>query len=119
MGLIRTVSSVNWLLLLSTPESTKTATSDFNNLESDTWKITLSVTRSTETSNEALIVLINEGHTTISWYVGGDSLVVFLELDSNTLSDSRIWLLSLDGNLLNDNSSSVRSLLEWFLPFGA
>ena len=119
VGCIRThVSSVNWLLLLSAPESKKSATSDLNNLESDSWNITLGVTRSTETSNEALVVLLNEGHTTISWDVGGDSLVVLLKLNSNALSNTGVRLLGLYGNLFNDDSSGVRSILEWLLPLG-
>ena len=110
------VSSVNRLLLLSHPESLEAATCHFNNLKSDSWNITLSVSRSTETGNEDLVVLVNEGHTTISWNVSGDSLVILLQLNSNTLSHGGVWLLGLDCDLLNNNSGSVGSLGEWLLP---
>ena len=105
-----------WLILLSQPKGEKTASSDFNDLESYTGQITLGVSRSTETSNKDLIVLIDEGHTTISWDVGGDSLVVLLKLDSNALSNSGVRLLSLNSNLLDDNTGGVGSINEWFLP---
>ena len=104
------------LLLLSLPESSEATSSDFNNLKSDSWKITHSVTRSTETGNEDFVVLINERHTSILWDVGCDSLVVLLKLDSNALSNSRVWLLSFNCDLLDDNSGSVGSLGERLLP---
>ena len=109
--------SLLWLILLSHPEGTETTSSDFNDLESYTGQITLSVSRSTETGNKDLIVLIDEGHTTISWNVGGDSLVVLLELDSNALSDSGVRLLSLNSNLLDNNTGGMGSIGERFLPF--
>ena len=108
--------SLLWLILLSHPEGTETTSSDFNDLESYTGQITFSVSRSTETGNKDLIVLIDEGHTTISWDVGGDSLVVLLKLDSNALSNSGVRLLSLNSNLLDDNTGGVGSINEWFLP---
>ena len=111
--------SIDWFLGLSHPESHHTLSSAFDDLESDTGKITLSVSRSTETSDEDLVVLIDETHTTISWDVGGDSLVVLLELNSDTLSTGRVRLLSLDGDLLNNNTGSVGGLLERFLPLGS
>ena len=110
--------SMSWLFDFSQPEGKKGATGSLDNLETHTRKITLSVTGSTETSDKTLVVLINEGHTTISWDVGGNSLVVLLKLDSHALSNSGVWLLSLNGNLLDNNTSGVRCLLEWFLPLG-
>ena len=107
------------LLLLSHPESTETTPGDFNNLKSDSWKITDSVPRSTETGDEDLIVLINEGHTSILWNVSGDSLVVLLKLDSDALSDGGVWLLSFNSNLLDNNSSCVGGLGERLLPLGS
>ena len=108
--------SIDWFLGLSHPESHHTLSSAFDDLESDTGKITLGVSRSTETGNKDLIVLIDEGHTTISWDVGGDSLVVLLELDSNALSDSGVRLLSLNSNLLDNNTGGMGSIGERFLP---
>ena len=108
-----------WLFLLSRPKGEKTATGNLDNLESNTGKISLGMSRSTETGNEDLVVFINEGHTSISWDVGSDSLVVFLELNSDALSDGGVWLLGLDGDLLDDDTGSVGSLTEWLLPLGS
>ena len=76
------------------------------------------MTRSTETGNEHFIVLITETHTTISGDVACNSLVVFLELNSDTLTDGRVRLLGLNTNLLDNNASGVRGALEGFLPGG-
>ena len=108
-----------WLFLLSRPKREKTASGNLDNLESNTGKISLGMSRSTETGNENLVVFINEGHTSISWDVGSDSLVVFLELNSDALSDGGVWLLGLDGDLLDDDSGSVGSLTERLLPLGS
>ena len=108
-----------WLFLLSRPKREKTATGNLDNLESNTGKISLGMSRSTETGNEDLVVFINEGHTSISWDVGSDSLVVFLELNSDALSDGGVWLLGLDGDLLDDDTGSVGSLTERLLPLGS
>ena len=104
------------LVLLTSPKGEEAATRDLDDLETNTGKITLSVSGTTETSNEDLVVLIDEGHATIPRYIGSDSLVVFLELDSHTLSDGRVGLLGLDGNLLDNDTSGVRSAGEWLLP---
>ena len=108
-----------WLFLLSRPKREKTASGNLDNLESNTGKISLGMSRSTETGNEDLVVFINEGHTSISWDVGSDSLVVFLELNSDALSDGGVWLLGLDGDLLDDDTGSVGSLTERLLPLGS
>ena len=76
------------------------------------------MSRSTETSDKNFIVFINERHTTISWNVGGNSLVVFLELDSNALSDGRVRLLGFDGDLLDDDTGGMGSFTERLLPLG-
>ena len=106
------------LLLLVGPESHETALSDLDDLETDTGKITLSVTGSTETGDEDLVVLIDEGHATITGNVSGNSLVVLLELDSHALSDGRVGLLSFDGDLLDNDTGSVGSASERLLPLG-
>tara|TARA_B110000305_G_C19181680_1_gene512311 strand:- start:155 stop:577 length:423 start_codon:yes stop_codon:yes gene_type:complete len=109
---------MSWLLDLSQPESEKGATGGLYDLESNTRNITLGVTRSTETSNEDFVVLVDESHTTISWDVGSNLLVVLLELHSDALSDSGVRLLGLDGNLIDNNTRSMRRALEWLLPLG-
>lgn len=99
---------MSWLLLLSQPESEQGHTGGLDDLESDTRNITLSTTGSTETSNQHVVVLVDETKTTISWYVGSNFLVVLLELDSDTLSGSRVWLLGLADDLLDDDTGGVR-----------
>ena len=107
---------MSWFLDFSSPEGMEGATSSLYNLESDTRNITLGVTRSTETSNEHFIVLVNETHTTISWNVSGDFLIVLSELNSNTLSNSGGWLLSFDSDFFNNDACSVGTFGEWLLP---
>ena len=70
----------------------------------------------TESSDEYLIIIIDETHATILWHVGSNFLVVLFELNSDTLTDSRVRLLSFDTDLLNDNTSSVRGSSEGLLP---
>ena len=111
-------SSLDCLFLLSEPKGVERHSSNLNNHESDSWKITDGVTRSTETSNEDLVVLIDESHTTILGDEASDSLVVFLELDSDTLSDCGVRLLCLDGDLLDNDAGSVRCTLERLSPLG-
>ena len=105
------------LLLLSEPEGKKTATSYLNNLETNSGNITLSVSRTTETGNEDFVVFINKGHTTITRYVGSNSLVVFLELNSNAFTNGGVGLLGFNCNLFYNNTSSESGLHERFLPF--
>ena len=95
---------MSWFLNFSQPKSEERATGRLDNLESDTRNITLSVTRSTETGNEHLIVLIDETQTAISWHVSSDFLIVLLKLNSDTLSNSRVWLLGLDSDLINNDT---------------
>ena len=71
---------------------------------------------STETSDKDLVVLIDERHTTILGDECSDSLVVFLELDSDTLSHGGVGLLSLDCDLLNNDACCVGSALERLSP---
>ena len=108
--------SLDGLFLLSEPEGVERNTCHLDNLESDSWQITHGVTGSTETSDQHLVVLIDERHTTILRHEASDSLVVFLELDSHALSDGRVGLLGLNGNLLNNDTSSVGSTLEGLSP---
>ena len=108
--------SMSWFFDFPRPEGKEGAASSLDDLETHTRKITLGVARSTETSDEYLVVLVDESHTTISWDVGSDLLVVFSQLDSDTLSDGRVWLLGLYSNLLDDDTCSMGSLSEWLLP---
>jgi len=72
----------------------------------------------TETGNEDLVVLIDECHATVLRNEAGDSFVVLLELNSDTLSDGGVGLLGLNSDLLDDDTGSVRSTLEGLSPLG-
>lgn len=98
------------------PESVETIASNLGNQESDTGQITDGVAGTTETLDEDLVVLIAEGHTTVTWDEAGDSLIVFFELDSDTLSNTGVWLLGFDTDLLDDNTASVGGTTEWLSP---
>lgn len=108
--------SLDGLLLLSEPEGVHRDRGDLDHLESDSWEITDGVAGSTETSDEDLVVLIDERHTTISGHKASDSLVVFLELDSDALSDGGVGLLGLNSDLLDDDAGGVGSTLEGLSP---
>ena len=98
------------------PECEETATSNLGDEETHAGQVTDGVTGTTETLNKNLVVLVAEGHTTITGDEGGDSLVVFFELDSDTLSNTGVRLLGLDTDLLDDNAGSVGSTLERLSP---
>ena len=108
--------SMSWFLDFPHPKSQETATSGLDNLESDTRKISLSVTRSTETGNEHFVILIDETHTSVSWHVGSDLFVVLSQLNSHTLSDGRVRLLSFNSDLFDDDACSMGSLCKGFFP---
>ena len=105
-------NSGSWLLLLLLPQSQQGDTGDLNDLESDTWDITLSLTLSTETGQKDLVVLVNEVQTTIVWNESSDLLTVLDQLDSDTLSNGGVWLLGLDTNLFYNYTLSVRGTTE-------
>ena len=100
------------LLLLLLPESKERDTGDLDNLESDTGNISLSLTLSTETGEEDLVVLVDVVEATIVRHESGDSLTVLGELDSDTLSDTGVGLLGLNTDLLEHNALGVRGASE-------
>ena len=100
------------LLLDLLEEGKKGDTSNLGNLETDTGNITDGVTRSTETSDQNFIVLIDKVQATITRDESGDLLSVLDELNTNGLTDSRVRLLSFNAQLFDDNTLSVGSSLE-------
>merc|ERR1740130_405166 len=91
------------------------ASGNLNDLETHTGDITDSVTTTTETSNQDLVVFIDEVEATIVWDEGSDLLTILDELCTATLTNSRIRLLGLDTNLLDNNSLGVGSTSEWLM----
>ena len=98
------------------PECADAGVGNLDEFKTHTWQITDGVTGTTETSNEYLIILITEAHSTILGHVGSNSLVVLLELDSNALTHGRVGLLSLDTDFVDDDSGGVGTSCKWLFP---
>ena len=98
---------VSWLFLLAGEKSQQRESLDSNDFESDAGNITLSVTLSTETSDQDFVVFSDIVQATIPWNESCDFLAVFLQEHSAALSDGRVRLLSLDTELLDDDTLSV------------
>ncbi|GMS96111.1 hypothetical protein PENTCL1PPCAC_18286, partial [Pristionchus entomophagus] len=99
-------------LLLSLEESNEGGVGDLDDLEADTGNISDGVSGTTESSDEHLIVLLQEVEATVVGDEGGDLLSVLDELDSNALANGRVRLLSLDSDLLKNDSLGVRGTSE-------
>ena len=101
------------------PQGEQGGASDLLNLESHTWNITDGVTLTTEASNEHLVVLINEAHSTVAGDVASNSLVVLFELHSDAFTNSRVGLLGFNTDLLDDDAGGLRCAREGLLPAGS
>ena len=101
------------------PESVETATSDLGDQETDTGKITDGVAGTTETLDKHLVVLVAEGHATVTGHEASDSLVVFFELDSDALSNTGVGLLGLDTDFFDDDARGVGGTLEGLPPLSS
>lgn len=89
------------------PESKEGYSSYLCDLKSDSGQVTNGMTLSSESGDKYFIIIIKETKASIFRNESGDSFVVFLELDSNTLSDSRVRLFGFNSNLLYDDSSCM------------
>jgi hypothetical protein len=84
------------LLLLLLEERKKSNTRNLHNLETNTRNITLCVTATTESSNENLVVLIDEVKATIVRNECGNLLAVLDELHTHALTHGGVGLLRLN-----------------------
>jgi hypothetical protein len=100
------------LLLLLLEKGEQRATGDLDNLETNPGNISDGVTTSTETGQEDFVVLINEVQATVIRDESGDLLSVLDQLDSDTLTSSRVGLLGTDSHSLDDNALGVGSTHE-------
>ena len=57
----------SWLLLLLLPQSGKTNTGNLDDLEANTWDISLGLALASETGKQDLVVLVDEVQATIVW----------------------------------------------------
>merc|ERR1719391_448050 len=85
---------------------------DLADLESDTGDITNSVTLTSESADQNLVVLLNEVQATVIGDKSSDLLAVLDQLDANALPDSRVRLLSLDSDLFKNDSLGVGGASE-------
>jgi hypothetical protein len=84
------------LFLLFFPQGEERDTRNFNNLETDTWNITLGLALTTETGNQDFVVFVNVVQTTIVGDESRNLLSVLDQLNTNTLSNGRVGLLGFD-----------------------
>ena len=96
------------LLLLRLEKCQQTDTGNLDDLETNTGDITLGLTGTTEAGDEDLVVLVDKVETAVVGDEGGDLLAVLDELDTDTLSDSRVGLLGLNTDLLEDDTLGLR-----------
>ena len=99
---------VSRLFLLLAVEGIKTDVGDLDNLKADPGNITLSVTGTTETSDEDFIVFFDVVEATIIGDEGDDLLTVLDELDTDALTDGGVRLLSFNTELFEDDTLGVR-----------
>ena len=83
------------LLLLSAEQSKERRLRDAHNLETDSRNISDGVTRTTESSNQHLVVLIHKVQATIARNEGSDLLSVLDQLHTHALTNGRVGLLGL------------------------
>ena len=83
------------LLLLLAEQSEKRGLGHADHLETDSRNITHSVTRTTETGNQHLVVLVHVVQTTIARNEGSDLLAVLDQLHTHALTNGRVGLLGL------------------------
>merc|ERR1711972_766673 len=98
---------------------TRGHTGHLDHLETDTGDITHSVTAATETSNQHLIVLLNEVQATVVGHEGSNLLGVLDQLHTGALADSGVGLLGLNTDLLQHNALGVRAAGKGLLPLAA
>ena len=102
--------------LLLTEQSEKRRLGHADHLETDSRNITHSVTRTTETGNQHLVVLVHVVQATIARNEGSDLLAVLDQLHTHALTHGRVGLLRLDTDLLNDDALGVRRATEGGRP---
>ena len=88
-------------LLLLAEQSKKRSLRDADNLETDSRNITDSVSGTTESSNQHLVILINVVQATITRNEGSNLLSVLDQLNTHALTNGRVRLLSLDSAMTN------------------
>merc|ERR1712062_660109 len=99
----------SWSFLLSLEQSKERNVGDLHNLEPYTGNITDSMTLTSETRHQHLVVLFYVVQTTVIGYESCDLLTVLDELHSHTFTDGRVGLFRFHTDLLEDDSLCVGS----------
>ena len=90
------------LLLLLAEQSEKRGLGDANHLEADSRNITHSVTRTTETGNQHLVVLVHVVQATLARNEGSDLLAVLDELHTHALTNGGVGLLGFHTTMIRE-----------------
>ena len=90
------------LLLLLAEQSEKRGLGHADHLETDSRNITHSVTRTTETGYQHLVVLVHVVQTTIARNEGSDLLAVLDQLHTHALTNGGVGLLSLHTAIIHE-----------------
>lgn len=98
-------------------ESPERNSFNFDDLESDTWNITLGVALSTEASNYYFVVFVDEVQAAVVGDEGSYLLAVLLEEYTDALSDGGVRLLSFNTHLFNYDTLCHGCSLQRFLVF--
>ena len=100
------------LLLLSAEQSEERRLRDAHNLETDSRNISDSVTRTTESSNQDLVVLVHKVQATIARHERSDLLSVLDQLDTHALTNGRVGLLGLHSPNTSQSITNALHLLQ-------
>ena len=95
------------LLLLLAEQSEQRGLGDADHLETDSRNITHSVTRTTETGNQHLVVLIHIVQATIARNEGSDLLAVLDELHTHALTNGGVGLLGFHTAAIHETKEST------------
>ena len=90
------------LLLLLAEQSEKRGLGHADHLETDSRNITHSVTRTTETGNQHLVVLVHVVQATIARNEGSDLLAVLDQLHTHALTNGAVRLLGLHTAMIRE-----------------
>ena len=90
------------LLLLLAEQSEKRGLGHADHLETDSRNITHGVTRTTETGNQHLVVLVHVVQATIARNEGSDLLAVLDQLHTHALTNGGVGLLGLHTAMIRE-----------------
>uniref|UniRef100_A0A8D2B9W2 Uncharacterized protein n=1 Tax=Sciurus vulgaris TaxID=55149 RepID=A0A8D2B9W2_SCIVU len=92
-----------------TPSGQKGDIGYFNNLKADSRNVTNSMTFSTKSSNQNVIIFLNKVQATIIGYKSCDFLAILYQLNPDTLPNGRIWLFGFNPYFFQHNSLCMES----------